>query len=205
MADAGTSGGRYKVERMVNRYDLQGMPEQLEARWLGRDGPTRSLRTLAREFNIAVMEQTLLDVGHHITSPEIETMYDILQGDTGSGADRTQVRRDLERREVDVDRLEDDFLTHQAVHTYLTKGRGVSKPTDDRDPVDRARETIDRLRSRTASVTASELSRLEQSTGLTLGETDPIVTVMVNCQDCGMYTNIRDVFDAGGCDCSPEQ
>lgn len=205
MADVGSPGGRYKVERVVDRYDLEGIPEELEERWIGENGSATSLRTLARDFNLTVMERTLSNVEHRVTTPELETMYDILKGEEGSGADRTQVRRDLERHGVDVSRLEADFVTHQAIHTYLTKGRGISKPTQQTDPLRRARETIDRLRSRTAAVTSSELGRLEQSTDLTIGEVEPLVTVMVNCQDCGSYTTVTDLLDAGGCDCPSEQ
>lgn len=196
-----TPSGRFKVERVVERYDLGEMPDILASRWQGEGDDAASLRTLAREFNLAVLRRGLDDADHAVSEPELETIYAVLSGNEGSGADRTTVRRDLERRGVAVEQLEGDFVTHQAVHTYLTKGRGITKSTDDTDPIERARNTIDRLRSRTAAVTESELERLESASAVTIGSTDVIVNVRVTCRDCGAYTNITDILDAGGCDC----
>lgn len=194
--------GRYKVERVADRYDLSSLPAQLARQWMGEGVAETSLRDLAHQFNRAVLREAFARAGQTPIEPEIETMYAVLSKIDGSSADRTKLRRELKRDGVDVEQLEADFLTHQAIHTYLTKGLGLSKSTDDTDPIERAKETIDKLRSRTTAVSTSELDRLSRADALSIGDADILVQITVNCRDCGTYGNILDVLDDGGCECS---
>lgn len=204
MVDSESTRGRYKVERVVERYNLEELPDMLERRWMGNGAEETSLRDLAREFNRAVMRQALESADRTPIEPELETMYAVLRGNDGSRADRTKVRRELERDGVDVEQLERDFVTHQAIHTYLTKGRGLTKSRTEKEPIERARDTIDRLRSRTAAVSESELDRLQTASAIDLGDADVLVQITVNCRDCGAYTNILDLLADGGCECEAE-
>lgn len=199
--NADTNGTTYKVGRVIERYDLTGMGERLERRWLGVDGESHSLRELAEEFNLDVLRAALEARGERPLDGEVETTYRALVGDDASSGDRTQVRRSLERDGVDVERLERDFVTHQAIHTYLTKGRDVQKETDDADRVSSVRETVQRLQSRLSAVTETSLSRLREAGVVTLGEFEVLVTVDVVCRDCGAHRSVTDLLDGQGCDC----
>lgn len=202
MGEPGADDGpTYKVEKVIERYDLEGMGEQLERHWLGTDDESRSLRNLADDFNVAVLRAALRAVGEQPLDGEVATMYRTLVGDDTSSGDRTQVRRTLDRAGVDVDRLEGDFVTHQAVHTYLTKGRGARKETEAADPRESARGTVQRLKSRLSAVTETTLSQLRNRDVVTLGEFDVLVTVDVACADCGAHRQVTELLDDGGCDC----
>jgi hypothetical protein len=196
-----TNGATHKVGKVIERYDLTGMGERLERRWLGVDVESHSLRELAEEFNLAVLRAVLEERGERPLDGEVETAYRALVDEDASSGDRTQVRRSLERNGVDVDRLERDFVTHQAIHTYLTKGRGVRKENDDADRVTSVRETIQRLQSRLSAVTETSLSRLRDADVISLGEFEVLITVDVVCRDCGAHRTVTDLLDSQGCDC----
>lgn len=200
-ANAGVDEPTYKVEKVIERYDLEEMGEQLERRWLGADGEAQSLRKLAEEFNLAVLEAVLRASGEQPLSGEVETTYRALVDEDVSSGDRTQVRRTLERNGVDVDRVEGDFVTHQAIHTYLTKGRGVSKETDNVDRVKSVRGTIRRLQSRLSAVTETSLTQLRDAGVLALGEFEVLITIDVVCTDCDTHRSVRELLDEQGCEC----
>lgn len=160
------------------------------------------MRTLARAFNLRLFRRVLARHDVSATEPEFETMYDILRGDEGTGADRNRVRRTLERAGIDIADLEEHFITHQAVHTYLTEGRGLSKvEREGRSPA-KSRETIDRLRGRLTSVIESELRSLDNSPEFTFDDPDAIVTVTVNCKTCNAHMDLIEALASGGCDCA---
>lgn len=196
-----TSGSRYKVERVIERYDLDGWGEELERRWLGESTESESLRDLADNVNLAILRNAIEEAGQVVIDSEVETTYEVLEGDAASSADRSKIRRDLSRAGVDVEELENDFVTHQAVYTYLTKGRGVSKEAKQGDPIESSDETINRLKSRTGVVTESELKRLVSRSEITLGEFDVLVTINVVCQDCGTQRDVSGLLADKGCDC----
>jgi hypothetical protein len=192
----------YKVGSVLSSYDLLELHAELPARWLGEDGESTSLRDLADEINVAVLRQAMEAAGTDPLEGEAENAYRLLTGDDVSAGVRTQQRNRLERDGVDVDQVEQDFVTHQAVYTYLTKGLGVSKETaDDTDPVEKHEQRIQRLRSRTEAVADSSLSELQKAGDISLGSFDTTVDIRVYCQDCETQYDLTDLLRAGGCDC----
>ncbi len=196
-----TTGPRYKIERVMDRYDLEGWGEALERRWLGETDEAESLRDLADDVNLAILRSAMEDAGQVVIDSEVESTYNVLTGDRASDADRNKIRRDLRRTGVDINQVELDFVTHQAVYTYLTKGRGVSKESKQRDPIESSKETINRLKSRTSVVTESELERLVSRAEITLGEFDVLVSINVICQDCGRQQDVGSLIEDNGCEC----
>lgn len=204
MSDGSSAGQTYKVGRVIDEYDLAGWGAELERRWVGEGGESESLRSLADDLNRAVLRSALVDAGQQPVDGEVRNTYRLLTDDDVSSGDRTQLRRSLERQGVDVEQVERDFVTHQAVHTYLRKGRGAEKETDDGNRAERVGETIQRLRSRTVAVTESSLEQLRNAGELTLGDFSVLVSVTVVCSDCGTQQSVTDLLDAGGCDCDSD-
>jgi len=117
-------GRRRKVARLIDEYNLQGIGEELERLWTA-DDDRRSLRSLADLFNRRLLKISLEEAGVTSLDGEVENAYRLLDDDDVSGADRTRARRRLEREGVDVDTLQEDFVTYQAVRTYLKNYRGA--------------------------------------------------------------------------------
>jgi len=195
---------RTKVERLIDEYGLDAWGDRLEAKWLGERGERRSLRELAREFNVAVLDATLREAGHSPIDADLRSTYRTLSDEDVPRADEVRKRRQLERDGVDVDALRSDFVTHQAVHTYLTRVRDAELDRDDGDTVERRRETIQRLEGRTGVVTESALEDLVEADVLRDREYEVLVSVTVVCDDCGADYTVTELFESGGCDCERE-
>ncbi|WP_254533259.1 rod-determining factor RdfA [Natrinema gelatinilyticum] len=192
---------RYKVGKVIDSYALDGIAAELEERWLGDGRESQSLRRLAEYFNKRVTEAALNETGEQPTNGFVANTYQLLTDDDVSSGERTSVRRNLERKGVDVDQLERDFVTHQAVHTFLTKGRDVSKVTESADRADRIRDTIQRLKSRVSAVTRTSVNQLAAARAITIGDFNVLVDVTVVCQDCSAHKTIPELLSDDGCDC----
>ncbi|WP_436933873.1 rod-determining factor RdfA [Halovenus marina] len=192
---------RYKVGRVLSEYDLLDLHDSLPDLWRGESSDPMSLRELADHINIAVLERAMEDAGETPLDGESENAYRLLTGDDVSVGMQTQQRSRLTRAGIDVDRLEDDFVTHQAVHTYLTDALDVSKDVETADPVETGKERIERLRGRTTAVVENTLSELQNAGHLSGGSYDIFVDVQVYCSECETQTQLSELLAAGGCEC----
>lgn len=193
----------YKVGTVIQRYSLNGMAEKLERRWLGVDGDSHSLRDLAVYFNTELLRSVLEDADYRHAG-DVDTIYNQLTGDDVSRGEQTRLQKQLERAGVDIETLQQDFVTHQAIHTFLTKGRGVEKETGVDDRVETARGTLNRLRSRLVAVSETTLSRLADADVIALGSFDILVDIRVHCTDCGTHKSLSELLSDRGCECDTE-
>ena len=200
MADSG-SGRRTKVERVMEEYGLEEWGERLEAEWLGEGGERTSLRDLAAEFNRAVVRAALEEARGSVVSSDVESAYQTLVAGEAGEPDRIRKRRELERAGVDVDALESDVVSHQAIHTYLRRVRDAAFERDDGDRLARKSETVQRLASRTRAVTETTVEELANAGLVTDRDYDVVVDLRVVCNDCGRDYTVADLFEQGGCDC----
>lgn len=196
---------RYKVGRVLAKYDLLDFHDQLPDRWLGQSGDPTSLRDLAEQINVALVASAMEEAGKDPLDGEAENAYRLLADDEVSTGVRTQQRNRLERAGVDVDTLESDFVTHQAVYTYLTNGLDVSKETEEPEPIEKHEQRIQRLRSRTTAVVEGSLSELEQTGQLSGGPFDVLVDVQVYCVECNTQSQISEFLQGGGCECADDE
>ncbi len=193
---------RYKVGRVLSEHDLLDLHAALPELWAGEGDESASLRALAEQINIALMRQAMEEAGMDPLDGEAENAYRLLTDDDVSVGVRTQQRNRLERAGIDVEELETEFVTHQAVYTYLTKALGVTKDeTDDTDPVEKHEQRIQRLRSRTAAVMENSLSELQNNKTISLGSFDTTVDLRVYCQDCENQYELSSLLQRGGCEC----
>lgn len=197
-------GKRSKVERVIGSYNLKSFGEKLERFWVDQGDDRMSLRELADYFNCQVLETAIEETGEKPIDGEIENLYRLMTADDVTASERTQAETRLSRRGIDVEKVKRDFVSHQAVHTYLTKVRGASLPSDEPSPdaaTANRREAILRLRNRLVAVAKRTLDSLRHAGHLSLGEFEVMVGITVYCIDCGASVQIIDLFDQGGCDC----
>jgi hypothetical protein len=194
-------GPRTKVARLIKEYELEGLGAEMEARWTAEED-RMSLRALAAYFNQEILRTRLEDAGINTLDGELENIYRLLTDDDVSAAERTRVRRRLQRDGLDVDAVEDDFVTYQAIRTYLTEYRDAEYVRDDRDPIEREVENVERLRGRVETVTSGKLEQLRERGDLSLGSFRTVVDVKVVCEDCHSQYDVLDLLDRGGCDCA---
>lgn len=197
-----TSGRRTKVVRLIDEYGLDSIGAELEQRWTTDGDDRMSLRALADYFNRQLLATAMADADMQPLSGEVENVYRLLTDDDVGGADRTRTRRRLEREGVDVETVERDFVTYQAIRTYLKEHRGAEHTTDDRPRIDVEAENIQRLRGRTVTVTAGKLEQLANGDQVVLGDFRVFVDVNVLCEDCEAQYDVDTLLERGGCECA---
>jgi hypothetical protein len=207
MSDPDTSDGagrRGKVVKLIDRHGLDGIGDRLERRWTAEGDERMSLRDLADEFNRALLRSAMTDAGMQPLAGEVDNAYRLLTGDDVSTADRTRTERRLGREGVDVDRLRQEFVTYQAVRTFLKDHRGASYDAANPSSAESEKERIQRLEGRLRSVTDSKLEQLARSGDVELGDYRTLVEVNVLCEDCGAQYDVESLLDRGGCDCGAD-
>ncbi|WP_132057859.1 rod-determining factor RdfA [Halorussus amylolyticus] len=191
----------YKVSRVARERDLPGVEDELAEYWT-RDDDSMSLRELATYFNEAVLRSAMESAGIESLDGEVANTYRLLTDDEVSSGVRTETRKQLERNGVDVDRLESDFVTYQAVRTYLREGRDVTyERPDDQARVETVAQTLGRLQNRTATVTETKLEQLRDADRIDLGEFRVLLDLQVFCQQCETQYGVGTLLERGGCDC----
>jgi hypothetical protein len=193
-------GRRSKVARLLEEYDLEGLGAELERLWTTEEG-RRSLRDLADYFNRQLLQQTLEAETVQPLDGEVENIYRLLTDDEVSSADRTRIRRRLEREGVDVEALQDDFVTYQAIRTYLREYRDAEYTPAETVPLERQATNVQQLRGRMVAVTEGHLEQLRDSGELTLGEFRTLADIQVICEDCNTQFDVLELLERGGCDC----
>lgn len=203
MSDSDTSdtGRRGKVRRLIEERGLEGVGDRLERRWTAHGDERMSLRDLAKEFNLELLRTVMVEAGMQPLDGDVENLHRLLTAEEVSSADRTRAERRLDREGVDVDRLRSEFVTYQAVRTYLKEHRGASYADDRGDPTESMKQHVQRLRGRVRSVTDSKLGQLRTNGEVDVGSFRTLVEVNVLCEDCGTQYDIETLLDRGGCDC----
>ncbi|WP_247730593.1 rod-determining factor RdfA [Halovivax limisalsi] len=192
-----------KVGRLIERYDLAGLGDELVERWTAPAEERDSLRELADVFNRRLLAAALAEAEVETLEGDVENMYRLLTDDVSSGV-RTEARNRLERQGVDVEALEREFVSHQAVHTYLRTYRDAAFEPAERGPDERRdveRERISRLQSRTEAVTEDAVERLAEADALSISRPSVLVDVRVFCDDCGGDYTVDELLSRGGCLC----
>lgn len=202
MTNPSTSRCRGKVATLIETHDLQALGADLEARWTSEGDDRHSLRDLAEYVNRRLLTRAIQRADASTLDEDVAGVYRRLTGDDVSTGSRVQTRRRLERAGVDIDRLEDDFVSRQAVHTYLTECRGANYDPDDGDSLATETEHIERLVQRTATVTESKLERLHRDGELPIEEFSVFVDVHVLCEECGTQHPVGTLLDGDACDCA---
>lgn len=188
--------GRSKVERTIERYDLTGVGDTLEQRWT-RETDRFSLRELAAYFNRQVLRSAVETEGVRLLDSEIKSYYELLTDADAKAGDREEVRRRLERRGIELEQLQDDFVSHQTIYTYLRNHRQASLETD-QSPADQRRaveKRINRLRGRTGAVVTESLQGLARNGEFPLEEFDTIVDIRVVDTTTGETYDVDQLLD----------
>ncbi|WP_082682209.1 rod-determining factor RdfA [Haloferax profundi] len=192
-----------KIERIIEKYNLNGFGETLVRRWTDSED-SDSLRDLADLMNQEVLNSALHDVDANVLEGEVGNLYVLLTDDDTTEGMRVQAKNTLQSKGVDVEQLLSDFVSHQAVYTYLTDIRGVSKKSKSTSRVDSVIQSIQKLRGRLVAVIERSLESLHNTNKLRLGDFDVLVDTQVYCRDCGTQYEVIQLLERGGCDCDAE-
>lgn len=203
-ADASNAPGRTKVGRLIGEYRLDGIGDELERRWTDDSGERDSLRTLADVFNERLLQQAMLDAGMDPIEGEVENVYRLLTDEEVSRGVRTEIETRLDQEGIDVDDLRKDFVTYQAVRTFLKDVRGASYESNSGSSIERAQSSFARLIGRTTAVVEQKLTQLQSAGKLSVGTFRVRTAVTVYCEDCETQYDVSTLLEEGGCECEAE-
>lgn len=192
-----------KVARLITEYGLGSeLGDELEKRWTA-DGPEReSLRTLANRFNERLLEAAVTDAGMTPVDGEVANLYRLLTDEDVSSGDRTEARRRLEKQGIDVEQLQSDFVTYQAIRSYLKEYRDAQYESDRQSSrPDNVIGTVQKLTARLRSVAEKNLNQLSGTDHLALGDFRIFVDINVLCEECDTQYKFVDLIERGGCKC----
>jgi hypothetical protein len=200
------SVSKSKIARVIHHYDLDSLGDELIDYWIRNDHEQRSLRELADYFNTNLLRTTMDSAGMSTLDGEVTNTYRLLTADDVSTGVRTQLETTLERNGIDPEQLHEDFVSHQAIHTYLTQYRGVQRHSEasEQDRLTKTETTIQRLKSRLVAVAEKRLRSLRDADTITLGTFSVLVDVRVVCEDCGAHVDIPTLLSEAGCECDPK-
>jgi hypothetical protein len=201
--DSQTPTSASKVAKLIRRYDLEDLGDELEDRWT-REEDRMSLRALADYFNKELLSAVLGRTTTNILDGEAENYYRLLTDDGVSSGSRIQAENKLEQHGIDVEDLRSNFVSRQAIHTYLTKERESSYDREDQttdEQINDRMNTIRQIKSRLAAISEQTLSDLARSNHISSGDADVTVLIQATCDRCGTQYSITEFISNGGCDC----
>ena len=187
-----------KVGRIAHEDDIEEWTADLVSDW--QDGT--SLRSLANRFNKRVIDVALDNAASTQSEWIREPIYDLFLGGTTDQSNEIEIRRELQRAELDVDGLKSDLISHQTLYRHFTQCLDESKDTSRSSSarLESARDTIFSLQRRTQQVTESTISNLRQAEIVDIGDSDVIVDIQVVCEKCGRSMDVETTLSEG-CDC----
>lgn len=194
-------GRESKVLRLIREYERQSLGEELERLWT-RDENRWSLRELADHFNRELLRTALREAGMGGLDGEAANYYRLLTDDSVSPGDHVEATRRLEQAGVDVERLRGEFVSYQAVRTYLKNHRNAEYEQATGDRVSREAESIQQFSDRTEAIVQDKITRLQQREHITVGTPSVTVQLRVHCSDCNSQYSVDQLLDRGHCNCS---
>lgn len=184
---------KMKLIRVMDKYDLEGLGDELVEQWTTTGPHRKSCRELADFFNTRVLDAALREEGIVWDKSLVEDCAVII-----ADKDRSLTGFDIQNRGVDTDDVEDDMLTYQTVHNYLTNIRGIDlnkDPSGIRDRIDNLQQMQSKMET-VASNTASRSINRDQIDG-------PVPSIEITaeyiCKACGGRTKVTQYLQNRGC------
>lgn len=197
------SGPRSKVGSLIHKHTLEGLPLELEKSWLGEGTERRSLRELATLFNERLVRAVMTEAGMNPLDGEAANVYDLLAGEDATRGGEVRAERRLKREGINVEALRESFVSHQAIHTYLTDVRGVEHAHPSSKPKKKT-EAVERLLGRTRSVSKGVVKWLAENDEVEIGDFDVSASVHVTCRNCSSRYTFTELIRRGRCRCQEE-
>lgn len=190
-----------KVVRKEEQYGLRELDDELVHRYRNEGA---SLRDLETYVNVRILDSALDDVGVGLLG-SVEEVYKILTTTQESSGRRSEIRNQLRHAGLEIDLVENDFVSYQTIRTHLREHLNVETSTADTFDIESAQARIGRLESRLDAVVGESLERLQANNYLRCGEIDVLPTIQVTCRNCEHTYYLDEFLATGGCECGGQQ
>lgn len=200
-----------KIGRNIDRYDLDGLNEELRHR---RDAKNESLRALADYINTRVLEAALADAetdltnvayGAVSTDDALSAVYETLTSDETPPDREARVRKRFEQHGIDLERIESDWVTHPTVRSHLNDCLHIDTTRQTRITGETARNTIEWARTRCGRVVEQTISRLVSAEIVAIRDVEVSVLIQITCSECGTTYRFGELLEDGSCKCYADE
>lgn len=194
-----------KVTSTARDYDVSDAVSELTTR--RREGD--SLRELATYFNTRVTERALEEADIHsgqsvhaalIGEELASTVYQILRTNDGSDIRRAELRARLREEGVDVDALENAFVSHVTVRTHLQECVNV-QPKETAADFEKTVNTVRWAHTRAENIIQNTLDSAVSAGEIETGGLETEVLVRATCEHCGDTFYLEELLDERRCSC----
>jgi len=193
-----------KVGRVIASFELDDIDDELAARRKGGSGESASLRELTDFFNQQVVQSALERAGKAPLDGEVENIHRLLTDDDVSRGMQIRARKQLERGDVDIEAVEDGFVSHPTMGKHLRTCLGVERTQDPVDRAETARKRAFKIQNRAEAVIENTLSWLASAGLIAAGQLSVSVNAQVVCEECGAYAEVGQFIERGGCECDSD-
>lgn len=202
-----------KIGRGIDQYHLYELNDSLLSYRQANDA---SLRELASFINRQILQAAIEATSQDILSEEnglfgalesddaVATVYNVLQNTDAAPDQRARVRTRLRQAGVDLDHVENHWVTHTTTRQHLQKCLGVDTRSETTIEIDNATDTIEWIRTRCIAIVERTLERLHSADKLECKSIDVSVSIRVTCTECGKTYNPNELVSQGRCECYPK-
>jgi hypothetical protein len=186
-----------KVCRVLDQRGMERYEDQLIDQWQA-DGPERKgYRQLADWLNVTMLRRELDRAGLSTLGQEAESKYERLHSADESVGD--EVAAGLSGAGIDVERLEEDFVSYGVVRTHLRECLDLEYTVESGDW---ETETIEMARDYATKKVSEAVRSLSNKGELEGGELEVDVSVAIKCGTCHAAVPVNRAVRRGYiCDC----
>ncbi|WP_152418545.1 rod-determining factor RdfA [Halorubrum distributum] len=184
---------RPKIIRVIDKYDLDGIGDEMVAEWTKPESTRRSCRELAEFFNIRVLDAALREAGIIWDRSLVEECTAIIKD-----RDKSLTGFDLDSRGVDIDEVGEDMVSYQSIYTYLTEYRDTEYEREINDIHSRVK-SLGQIETKAETIATGIISRSVSHNQVYGAEPQIEVTTECICETCGSNTEMSVYLQNGGC------
>ena len=185
-----------KVTQVAEAYHISDIDTKL----LQQREQGASLRELAAFFNKRILSEALNRATQEVVG-DADTIYQVLMDDDTDRARQAELRSKLARYNVDIDEVQQDFVSHQTVRNHLNGCRKIDTGRESTFDLEAGRKTIEWAQARSEGVIRETIERLRNAGEVADTGTEVTQSVRVACAACGQSYRIEEFLAQGGCGC----
>lgn len=186
-----------KIGRNAAKYNIPNLPDYVKDR---RTEADLSLRDLAKEVNIRLVEAVLERADADVAG-DPESVYVALTDEDIPPERQLSVRNQLTDIDIPIDKLEEDFVSYQAIRYHLQTCLSMDTSREGITSLSEGREIIANARERDQEIITQTLRRLQRVDELHDTDIKVRISPRVSCQSCGQSYGLEEFLETGGCPC----
>jgi len=142
-----------------------------------------------------------MDASDATVAGDPSSVYETLTGDDVSPEKRADLTDQLEFVGIDVERVLEDFVSHQTIKHHLNDCLEIDTSREGIDSIEEGRAKIQWSQDRHRTVLENTVDQLLRANLVSLGDFEITHTTSITCTDCGASYRLEEVLDGQGCDC----